>query len=338
MRLKNLYNDLVNFSKQVKIDKIDYKLKNTFNINIIETHFIPDKIRNYINEKIKYNYIISYDYKNINIKLEYYSVKKINTNIFKKILYRIIFMMYITNTFINVNMIIYETPFKKYMNCHNNKVCNNLNTNNVNSGLSYYNNIIIFRKEELLKLVLHEMIHILDVDIKNENIKDKEKITDLYCVNNTNLLINESYVETWATIINVFLILYEKKTIKYDLFHKYLKDELTFGLYQSSKLCKYYNINKFESLHKINNKCDKYLSDDVNVFSYHILKTINLNNIQNFIRIFRDKEYIITKTYNYKKYIMFIIKKFDSIKKNVNFIINTMKNNNFDLSLKMTVN
>ena len=80
------------------------------------------------------------------------------------------------------------------------------------------------------------------------------------------------------------------------------------------------------------------MSDDVNVFSYHILKTINLNNIQNFIRIFRDKEYIITKTYNYKKYIMFIIKKFDSIKKNVNFIINTMKNNNFDLSLKMTVN
>ena len=36
-------------------------------------------------------------------------------------------------------------------------------------------------------------------------------------------------------------------------------------------------------IYKKNNNTKKY-KDDVNTFSYHIIKTINLNNINNFIK------------------------------------------------------
>ena len=131
------------------------------------------------------------------------------------------------------------------------------------------------------------------------------------------------------------MVLYEKNILKLDLFKKYIKDEEIFGLYQSSKLCKYYNINKFDLIYKINNICKIKMEDNVNIFSYHIIKTVNLSNINEFIKIFRHKKYIMDKTYNYKDYIMFIIKYFKTIDKTMN---NTIENldNNYNLSLKMT--
>lgn len=335
MVLKKLFNDLINFSK-ISIKQIKYNLEENPKIDIIETKFVPNKIREYINNNIKYKYIINYNYNNKLITLEYYSKKIKKPYIFKIILYRIIFMMNISNIYIDINISIYETPYVKEINCYDHTKCNSLTSNNVNSGLNYGNNIIIFRKEELLKLLVHEIIHALDIDIKYENIKDKNKLLNKFCINKTNVLINESYVETWATIINVFLILYEKKTLNFDLFNTYLKDELQFGLYQSSKLCKFYNINKFESIYKINNTCNINMNDNVNIFSYHIIKTVNLNNLKIFIEEFRDDNYIMRKQYNYNDYIMFIIKRFNSINGKINSEINKLENTNYNLSLKMT--
>ena len=336
MILKNLFNDLIKYVKQIKLENFEYKLTKVKNVKVdVDTHFLPDKIRLYINNEIKYKYEINYKYNNKKINIQYFSKEKNKKKIIKLILKRVLFMYNITNKFININLIIYDTPYQKRFSCSNHKNCDKLNTINVNSGFSYTNNIVIFRKEELLKLVIHEMIHALDVDVKYENNQNKDELLNMFCIDKTNVLINESYVETWATILNVFMVLYEKNIVKLDLFKKYLKDEQIFGMYQSSKLCKYYNINKFDLIYKINNICKIKMEDNVNIFSYHIIKTVNLSNINEFIKIFRHKKYIMDKTYNYKDYIMFIIKYFKTIDKTMN---NTIKNldNNYNLSLKMT--
>ncbi len=78
------------------------------------------------------------------------------------------------------------------------------------------------------------------------------------------------------------------------------------------------------------------MDDNVNIFSYHIIKTVNLNNLKNFIKDFRDDKYILRKQYNYNNYIMFIIKKFNSINKKINSRINKLTDTNYNLSLKMT--
>ena len=158
------------------LKKFDCKLQEVKKVNLVDSNFIPQKIEEYIRENIKYKYVCSYNYKNNIINIEYYcSKKKKNTDLFKIIVKRIIFMMIISNTYKNLNIEIYDTPFKKEFHCNNHKKCGNLSHNNVNSGLSYLNNIVIFRREEMLKLLIHELIHALDIDNKYETIQDKKK-------------------------------------------------------------------------------------------------------------------------------------------------------------------
>lgn len=324
MIIKNLLDDLNKFYSQINLDNIQYNLVKITNHDIVDTEFIPDKIKNYIEKEIKYKYVINYNYKNNKnniINLEYFFKEEINTDIFKTIIKRVIFMMIISNKYQDINIQIYDTPFKKTFSCNNHDKCGKLNYDNVNSGLSYYNNIVIFRKEEYLKLLIHELIHGLDIDYKYETNSDKIELYKLLKINKNNLLINESYVETWAIIINIFLVLKEKNDSKnnvkneFILFKKYIKSEIIHGLKESAKLCKYYNITKFNDLHIV------YYSDNVNTFSYHMVKTINLFNIKNFIKNFRSNNYIIPHKYKFDNYIKFVIKYYKTISKYIDVLL-----------------
>ena len=70
-----------------------------------------------------------------------------------------------------------------------------------------------------------------------------------------------------------------------------------------------------------NNSDTMYYKDSVNTFSYHIVKTINLYNIKNFLKNFCDEKNILKSSYNYKLYIKFIVKYNKSISSKVNLII-----------------
>ena len=340
--IKILWNNLTKCMEQINVNKINCKLHNVKNINMIDSKFIPEKIAEYIRNKIIYKYVISYNYKNYIINVDYFSSKKINNIIiFETIIRRTIFMMIISNTYKSLNIELYDTPFKKTFNCNNHKKCGLLSPNNVNSGVSYLNNIVIFRKEEMLKLLIHELIHALDIDNKFETSQDIIKILELFNINNSKLLVNESYVETWAIIINIFLVLYEKKTRgtkehKIKLFKKYIKKEVVHSLQQCSKLCMFYNIDDFNKIYRKNKNTIKYV-DGVNTFSYHIIKTINLNNINNFMKNFCDNVLVLPKKYNFNRYILFIIKYNKTIIDKINYILRNTKKNKDLKSLTMSV-
>ena len=325
MSINLLYNKLDKYYKKISLKKYNYKLIKIKNITLVETHFIPDKIREYIKNKIKYKYIILYEFKNILIKLTYYSRKtSIRKKIFDNILKRIIFMMLISDTYINIDIHIYSTPFKKKFSCNHSHKCGNLSHINVNSGLNYGDTIIIFRDEEYLKLLLHELIHALNIDNKYETLEDNKKILEIFNINSHNLLINESYVETWAIILNIYCLLKENNKNSLNTYKLNLKKELVHSLHQCSKLCIYYNINNFNKIYNSNSKTI-YYKDNVNTFSYHIVKTINLYNIKNFLKNFCDKKNILKSNYNYNLYIKFIVKYNKSISNKINLIIKKIK-------------
>ena len=144
-----LWKDLNKYMSEINLNKLNFKLSKFKLNNLIETKFIPSKIKTYIKEKIRYKYTVKYNYLNNVITLEYYSE---NNNITKQVLEiiirRIIFMMKISNVYKNLNVQIYDTPFKKKFNCNNSHKCGNLNHNNVNSGLSA-NNVIILEKRNI---------------------------------------------------------------------------------------------------------------------------------------------------------------------------------------------
>ena len=100
MILKNLFNDLIKYVKQVKLDNFEYKLTKVNNVKVdVDTHFLPDKIRTYIKNHIKYKYEINYKYNNKKIYIQYFSKEKNKKKIIKLILKRVLFMYNITNNY-----------------------------------------------------------------------------------------------------------------------------------------------------------------------------------------------------------------------------------------------
>lgn len=324
------------------IPNINYtisKIKTQDDINLIETNFISNKIRDYINDNIKYKYIIDYLYKNKCIHIEFYTKKEIKTKIFKVILRRIIFMMEMSNTITNINITIFNIPLKKQLNCKYLKKCGKkLTEDNVNSGVNWSNNIVLFRGEELLKVLVHEIIHALDIDCKYEIDMYKNKLLKLFCINKKEVLLNESYVETWALLLHSFLSLYENNDMNLQSFKKVLKTQTYLALIQSSKLLLFYGINDIKDLYvNKDDKCNKLFDDNVNTFSYHICKTINLLNMQAFIKKFGARTYIMNKRYNYKKYIDFLIVNNISLLKPINQVIKKINKKKYNLSLRMSL-
>jgi len=324
--LEKLYTKLIKFKIKNNIN-FNIQLYNIKNIKIINTSFIPNNIYNYIKKYCKYMFKTNYYYNNYKISIKYYSNNN-NINIIKKIIkniiQRCIFMFQITNIYKNINIKIYDTPYKKNLPCYK---CNKILTeNNINSGLSYDNNIIIFRNEELLKVLIHELIHILDIDCKDENYIHKKNILNYFNINE--LLINESYVETWAIIINIYIVLYNKyKTnFSFDKFKKYFIKELTFNLKQCNKLFHFYNITNIKNSN---------INDKINIFSYILLKTYNLLYINIFLKKYMDKKnYIIKQTYDFQKYNNYL---YNLIKKNKlkKTFLNNYKYNT--LSMRMSI-
>ena len=60
MSINLLYNKLDKYYKKIKLKNYNYNFTIIKNIDLLETKFIPNKIRVYIKNKISYKYTILY--------------------------------------------------------------------------------------------------------------------------------------------------------------------------------------------------------------------------------------------------------------------------------------
>lgn len=163
----------------------------------------------------------------------------------------------------------------------------------VNSGLSDMcrrdSEIIIFRKEEWFKLLIHETFHNygLDFSVMNINI-----ITDIMKKNfnvNSEFLMFETYTEFWARLINVVFCTYKiNNTSKFTDFYMYFQVlfyyERLFSILQCCKILSFMNL----TIDMITNKKDKDVSlqlykESTNVFPYYIGVSILMLDPVNFM-------------------------------------------------------
>ena len=86
-----------------------------------------------------------------------------------------------------------------------------LNKNNVNSAVTYScsmnGEILIFRKEEWFKCLIHELFHSLCLDFIGlySDIDVKSYLRNVFCIKSEYLL-SESYNEWWATNLNCLIL------------------------------------------------------------------------------------------------------------------------------------
>lgn len=181
-------------------------------------------INNYNNLwKIKHNNTTIYLYLTKNNIHKWYDLLKL-------IFWRINFMRAYSNNTKPLEIWIYPSNYKKTSS-------NNIITfDNINSGstTSYIGSdcngiICIWRKEEILKVLIHEIIHSFNIDRNDPHPK-------------------EAYTELRALIANIYLELLERHIplTKINI-NKMYEYEKRFGIEQSQKISKY--INKNTNIH-----------------------------------------------------------------------------------------
>ena len=347
-----LYTNIKNILKN-KLKKSDIQIKeikDTPNKYLKDNEFTSDKIKHNIVNNLKYCYEITSNHPNATESKDiiiYFRKKPLNySKIIPKNIIQMLSIIKLLKTLFkrnNIQKIIYfETDEKKKFPKSQNIP---LGPNEVNSGLTFLDphvngDIILYRKEEVIKVLIHELIHsnLIDEKIIFSN-HINASFNNLFCTD-YKILLNEAFTETLATIINIFYINIINNLQKREL-NGMFNNELKYSKYICAKILRYYNIDKISDVIKNNNICKLKFPQKTNVFSYYILKNILLTKHLDFGNIlFKSNQMTETKN-NYKinneKEIKEIIKLIvDNIKlldDNKNIIENSDKNN----SLRMCI-
>jgi hypothetical protein len=146
-------------------------------------------------------------------------------------------------------------------------------SDNVNSGLSMKHELVmIWRKEEFYKVLIHELVHFFGIDfyILDSIYKLIEKsFNEKYKVHGSDK-INESYTEALAIFIHS--IIYAKESGKN--IDDIMKYEIMFSHFQMAKILNYFDCSSFENLG------NTQINQNTSVFSYYIIKTLLMVNYQ----------------------------------------------------------
>jgi hypothetical protein len=312
-----------------KINQNSIQLNDLNKISNNDSYFIAEKFQKKIKE-LKYCYVFHYENNIIYFK----SNKKIIKKIPKKIIYMFIIILTLKDLFqrshCSQQIIFYDLFDKKSIPLKKNSYIDQENCNSAFCTVQYDEKIngpiVLFRNEECLKVLIHELIHGNFIDyqiIHGIGVKEmSSKICTKYPI-----LLNEGFTETFASLIHMIFISYITKININTIF----ENELLHNVVIFNTLINYYKIDKIQDI-LVSHGCVSEFKQKTNVFSYYIIKIINYLNINNFLTLFKDhchKNYKIDKSFNLL-FVKFINQK---IEKMNDYII---KNKNKSNSLKLT--
>tara|TARA_Y100001935_G_scaffold254668_2_gene264470 strand:- start:1840 stop:2892 length:1053 start_codon:yes stop_codon:yes gene_type:complete len=262
---------------------------------------IKQKIENYNTKysfKLKFNnYIVS-----VNIFSE---GKVVNDNFIYELKKYIQFTLSIhpvkTNITINYHLSDEKKMVKKGI----------LTTNEVNSGSCMIKNdhsiINIWRKEEILKVTVHELFHALRHDNYNDNETIIEHFTSKYGIHSSKINTHEAYTEIWANLINCFLISQKYNGNNKKIFRELVTIERFYSIFQAQKVL-------FNSLTKKGLNIDK----ETNVTAYFLIRAELYQRLNAFLKFCRLQNGKYVKIENSEKWLKFLESK-SKIKKNTIF-------------------
>lgn len=155
-----------------------------------------------------------------------------------------------------------------------------LSKNNVNSGMCerhpYSSKITIWRKEEVVKVTIHELIHAFNYDSMNDSPELIQHYQQKYGITSTHINSFEAYTEIWAKICNCFLLSKQQND-----FVKCLHTEKIFSDVQKEIILYSCSTNKDMNKH-------------TNCLAYYVICNELLHNLPEFIQYCKvyNKHYI----------------------------------------------
>lgn len=308
----NLYNDLYKSYKTVK----EMIQKNKININsvivnnkndipktdLLDSNFCVSGFKDELYKKTKNIIVYTCVLKGIKVSIflnDISDTKDINNYTMQHVFTMIHMLLgYVTKKSMKtLKIYLYLTNKKKTLPLNN---IVPLNKNNVNSAVTYScsinGEILIFRKEEWFKCLIHELFHSLCLDFIGlySDIDVKSYLRNVFCIKSEYLL-SESYNEWWATNLNSLILSFmmlEKKSNKTECLSFYklcLSTEQMFSMLQITKVLKHMNMNYSMLVDKnIDRKIKESLyKEDTNVFCYFIIKGLMLFYNNDTIKFFK---------------------------------------------------
>lgn len=167
--------------------------------------------------------------------------------------------------------------------------------------------ITVWRKEEIVKVTIHELIHGLSYDYKQDTSDIIKHYQSKYNITSPKMNTFEAYTEIFAELIHCYLLtrftheLYPSVS-QWDLFSFMISIEHQFSQMQASKVLELLQHNKD-------------VNKETNVTAYYLIKTELYNDLSNFLNFcFQYNDTIIkikdkTKYFDYLKKLKSVVKK-----------------------------
>jgi len=296
--LKQLYAEMINSNEIVDNICLSDINKGFIidQVNIRDVYWVPDEIQEHINFSTYYTLKYKKRINNLyNISVCFYleennlvKVKHIK-NYIKLILtwFTFIVKYSIGKCSNNINIKLYLTDYKKKLPQTAIKI---LDKENVNSGYTSRcaenNEIVIYRKEEWFKVLIHESMHYLGLDFNDSNYN--HNLRSIFPIERTDMLLSECYAESWARIFNIYFISLIQ-TSNYTEFEKltsyYFNYESSFSALQCNNVLEFMGLSYLDLIGKddVSIIRRKLYKERSNVFSYYVLTCVIMNDPVEFI-------------------------------------------------------
>ena len=324
--LNKLYNKLNNLKLyDITIEKVPFIVSNN-NKEIQHNKYIQEEVKLEIN-KLKEN--ISFILKINNSKIQvnvYYN----NEDLYVFICHLINYIQYIFSLVDQKNkpiIINYYLLDKKKI------IKSNIpNNNEINSGSCTTKDdsiiINIWRKEEILKVTLHELIHALKLDRYNDTNDIINHYRIRYNVSSYVMNTHEAYTELWANLLNCYFISQKTTHNNKGLFIKLVLFEKCFSDFQANKIFFHTNLDKKEIIN---------INKNTNVLAYFIIRNELYNRLPLFLDFcFKNNDNYI-KLKNKEKWLQFL-KENKKLKRNNKKFNNSNKQSFHFKTLRMSIN
>ena len=299
----NAYNNLMTVKKK---DFYKMNIKKINNVNeiskpqLFNANSFPHKIRNHIDNFSLYEISFFFSLNERNITVHFITEENYpDIKTYKKYLDWIIMWLQIITNYSdkkcskNLSIYLYFTELQKELPTSNVEILDQHNVNTAFTSTCPVNSeIIVFRKEEWFKVLIHETFHNFALDFSDMNVNEcHKKILSIFKVKSS-VNLYESYTVFWAVIINgvfcSFLILKNKNNYKefLKILEFILNFEKTHSYFQLVKILNFMGLT-YKDLYDDSEPSislrNTLYKEKTNVLSYFVIKLILLNNYQEFI-------------------------------------------------------
>jgi hypothetical protein len=335
------------------------KIENSNQISIpqsFNSNSFPDTVRSHINQMTEYELSYTFSLYGRNIKIlfivEDYNVE-LNLETYHKYVDAIIMWLYILNLYSSKScsnkliVYIYFTSLEKKLPSSNISILDQINVNTAfTKTCPRDSEIVVYRKEEWFKVLIHETFHNFALDFSDmNNDKVHRYILDIFKVN-SEVNLYESYTEFWAEIINALFCSFfslKDKTNLYEFLEYsefFINFERTHSFFQMVKALNFMGLNYtdlYSNTHQSNVIREHLYKEKTYVLSYYIIKCVLMNNYQGFLEWCKTNNFSLLqfkKTFsNQMEYCKFIEKNYkkksmlDAVKETTSFLRSIDKNN-----------